>query len=266
MPFATSAAMHIGSQHEVYSRNNQDSWHAIRARDLIVAGVADGCGAGRRTEVGSCLGVTYLVNNAAKMLHAKGYVNWGELLYAYNQYVIGLVNALVPKSEQRFDQLVSRFFMHTALLAILYEGYGGYAEFVRFGDGYVYVNGKILFPPEKQNNFPLVPTDLIWHPELWQRIYENHSCSLADVSSFLLATDGFAGIVANQKEQLPGRTELVGDISQLWTDPKFTANPGELGRYLRRVGATNPPPGSQLTSEPGHLKDDTTLFLAVRTP
>lgn len=265
LPFAVSAATVIGGMHYGAKTNNQDGYTVIEEDDFIVAGVADGCGAGDYTEVGSRLGITFLVNGAASMLRQNRRVEWGKLLHRYNRFVVDAANAMCPTSQEHFDRLITSFFMHTVILTVIHRAFGGYVTLARFGDGYAVLNGKNVFVPFAKNNHPLVPMDLIKHEELWWRIREVRTVGLRKVKSLLVATDGFADVVASQHKRLPGRTERVGNVNRLWHDKTFATEPGKLGRYLHRIGTAFPPSGSAAPSEPGHLRDDTTIVLIVRT-
>jgi hypothetical protein len=84
------------------------------------------------------------------------------------------------------------------------------------------------------------------------------------VESILIGTDGVSDLIKAANCNLPGKSELVGEIGQFWEDDRYFKNPDAIRRQLALINreVTKPDwPEHQLTKEVGLLPDDTTLVV-----
>jgi serine/threonine protein phosphatase PrpC len=66
MTFTVATASIIGSSHRKLYYNNQDAYHYYEDKNIMIGVVADGCGSSSNSEVGSRLGVDFVVNFCKK--------------------------------------------------------------------------------------------------------------------------------------------------------------------------------------------------------
>jgi hypothetical protein len=85
---------------------------------------------------------------------------------------------------------------------------------------------------------------------------------------FLIGSDGLEHLREKSHLSLPGKRQLVGDLSQFWEEDSFIKNPDNIRRRLALINRTSVKPNWNnrcLDTHSGHLKDDTTLIIGRRS-
>lgn len=293
----------IGRDHREAGRNNQDAFAWHQDARCTIAVVADGCSEGAHSEVGAQLGARLLVRAIEDRFweYATNPYDetrrepveipefWEEAQSAF----LADLGTLIPRMANlrvRGDRIVLDYFLSTVVGALITERY---AYVFSVGDGVIAVNGEVETLGPFPGNAPPYPmyvgmapgaameerTKFRLRPPIPLRgpfAFSPQSCDGAKheqakgegggagVQSLLIGTDGVADLIAAAERPLPGKDELVGPLSQFWTDDRYFRNPDMLRRRLTLVNRdTARVEDSALIREPGLLRDDTTL-VAIR--
>ncbi len=231
-PFSITAGTQIGSAHIHGGKNNQDGWAIYQDQQIAIAVVADGCGSAPHSEVGAKLGSKLLCEIIRES--ATDYsLDWE----AISDKFLWQIRAIANNMTAHVMQALHDYFLFTVVGCVITPQ----SSFIfSAGDGYYALNGNLYELPAMQGNRPpyltlslldsRFPTQLSIHQEV-------HS---AEISSILLATDGF-GEIAHQ--------EIIDDFI---SNPKYQKNLDCIRRKL-----------CLLQKEIG-LTDDTTLIIVKR--
>lgn len=263
----------IGRDHVRSQKNNQDSFFWTEKNGLLVAAVSDGCSAGSKSEVGANLGCRLLVKNLEAELISVRAENFNRLvlevaLERARQDTLAEMRILAKSLGGSFSSVVEEYFLFTLLGGIFTEKY---SALFAVGDGLFFLNGEKIelgpFPGNKPPylSYALVDNSLGTLPELFRfRIFR--FVETKDVENCLIATDGAKDLLAVTDRQIPGKEEVVGEISRFWQDDKYFTNPDQLRRrltLLNRDSKLYDPRTATLKVENGLLPDDTT-FIVIR--
>jgi hypothetical protein len=251
----------IGRDHRMVPKNNQDSWSIWKYDNLTVGIVADGCGSGMHSEVGAKLGVQML-GVALRSEHQRyGQINWPRV----QRNMLTQLDSVAQMMGDDYRKIVESYMLFT-LLGVIIDNER--ATFFALGDGTIIINGEALSIGPFQNN---APPYLGYGLLLDKLTIEANAVALqpvcdlpiAQVASFLIATDGIDDVVRNDHGTLPGLGKPVGSIEQFWqNDRYFGNNPELLSRQLKLIGRDWP----AVQPQPGLLGDDTTIIVGRRTP
>ncbi len=259
--FQLAGGSMVGRDHRMVNKNNQDSYVIQSYSDLTVAVVADGCGSGAKTEVGSQLGARLVAEQIARAYGAYRTIDWQKT----QRHVLSQLDLLAQNLGGDFRRVVEEYFLFTIVGVVLEPKK---ATFFACGDGTIYVNGCHLpLGPFAGNMPPYIAYGLLEN-ELKIDVREVRlapvvELATSDLTSFLIGTDGIDDFVGHEARMMPGIDRLVGPIDQFWTDDRyFRGNPDLVSRQLRLVGRDWP------LSNPEHglLHDDTTLIVGRRIP
>jgi hypothetical protein len=141
------AASAIGRAHRRAGRGSQDAWAAARldvgGAPVVVAAVADGCSAGRRSEVGAGVGARFAVASAAR--RAREGLRGGALAESVLGDVVDELDRLcrgwaVDRSDDERQALVAEHLLFTLLVAVVRDER---AIVFGVGDGVVSVDGDV---------------------------------------------------------------------------------------------------------------------------
>jgi len=181
--------------------NNQDAFSFIEKDNLIIAVIADGCGAGKHSEVGSKLGVKLITSELAhgpckycgEML-SDWDASWERINSKLQKLVFDMSHGLA-----NFEDTVRDYFLFTIIgVAITPED----VLIFHKGDGLYSINGNInsLYQENCPDYFghgllrPFSPGVSITLPQTYQ-------IDVPSVKSIVLATDGAEGYDINQFTQ-----------------------------------------------------------------
>ncbi len=277
--FQYTAGSVRGKEHFLDGKNNQDAFCIESQGGMTVVIVSDGCGdsSSPYSEVGARIGsrltahsVLALASRALSMPAPKNssYLLSESLWETVRQDVLSQLRILARWMGTSMTEVVRNHFLFTTMGALITEDV---SVFFGLGDGVVIVNGEekaISFPDNKPPyiGYGLVSSTL--DLELEHSSYTIHQAVWTrDLESFVIATDGISDLMGSAERMMPGTTQLVGPISQLWTNSSFFANPDNLRRWLARANRD----GQKMDWEErvarkyhGLLHDDTTIVVGRR--
>ncbi len=257
------------------SRNNQDSFVIHQDDEVVIGLVADGCGSGAYSETGARLIVQ--LGLTALLLNLRSFCFSGEedsvkqeikkLLFRVKQQILGqisvLARAMTPPGAS-FGKVIEDHFLATLVgFVILPE----WSFVFHCGDGVYGVNGELFeLGPFPDNAPPYLSYNLTG-----SKLLEKHEDVLdlqialikptALTENIMVGCDGVMDIRRHADRNLPGQTELLGPVSQLWEEEAYVKNPQLLQRLLNRA---NRYVSRGEMSSIGLLPDDTTLVLAIQ--
>lgn len=276
--FEWAAASVVGTDHRkpFVWKNNQDAFRVQVKDDRFIAVVADGCGSGAYSELGSRMG-THLATDA--LLKIDWTANESgiqtSLAFARSEIIASLGRLLGEFGVESRSQFVIDHFLFTLMALVITPE----RTFVLgIGDGVYAVNGEVVqIGPFPGNEPPyLVYGGLVKSrvaPELCEFTI-HRSLSTAELRSVCVGTDGAGDFqrIAGLKMPVqpdPKRVELVGPLSQFWDSDRFFKNPEALRRRLNLINNSSARPNwatKEIETENGRLKDDTTLVVVRRRP
>lgn len=250
-PFVAVGGSMVGREHARLHRNNQDAV-ALAAGAWTVAVVADGCSAGRASEVGARVGAAFVAARLGGLLDAAGgdpgagARALGDALAEALGGLAGLLGG--DRSAQVADHLLFGFLA----AAVGPER----ACVIGLGDGVYSVNGAAhALDPGPENAPPYVGYRLLGRAELaldpGPLVPVVHAdLPTAELASLLIATDGATELLGDGAPLRDGGAVRLGDLE---ADPRYAASPSALHRRLVSLGDVH-----------GRLRDDTTVAVIRR--
>lgn len=244
----------IGRDHRIPGKNRQDSCCVRSEADISVAICTDGCGSSPNSEVGAQLWAKMTADAVLKAFNASDDPDWSQIqadLLTKMDTLISLIGGSRTKA-------VNDFLLFTIVGAVITPAW---SVFFSFGDGFMVVNGtQIRLGPFPDNTPPylaycLAQTSL--NPNLL-RFQIHRRISTSELEHFLIGTDGVEDLARAEGKTFPGKLNLVGPISSLWTDDRFFNNADMVRRHLVLVNGGSKP------ALMGYLIDDTTLISGRR--
>lgn len=252
----------IGRDHRLAGRNNQDGWTIVQEDDVTIGVLADGCGSGVRSEVGSLVGVRVLAQ-AIRTSYFEGRhreVNWPRV----QQYALSQLDVLARSMGGAYRKVIEEYFLFTLVGFVIDQNR---AVFFTLGDGTVIINDESIEIGPYPDNAPpylgycLIQDEVDVDPALLQ-LQVVGSLAVEDLESFLIATDGIDDFIAREQAAVPGLSTQVGPLNQFYEEDRYFANPELISRRLKLIGRDWPVNQPQ----PGLLHDDTTLIVGRRAP
>jgi len=266
--FEIAAGSVLGSNHKWDEKNNQDAFHCLIDDKYTIAVVCDGCSEGKHSEIGARIGSMIVANNIRQALDES---------YIYNLALSGaritalqdLKAVIRTMSTEHTSQLVNDYFLFTVVGVIISE----HTTMVfSLGDGAYALNGKITRLGPFPNNAPpylayggLVESSIQDEQLVRFQVYE--LLETRQVESIMIGTDGIIDFINAENQNIPGKTDKVGPLSQFWTENKYFTNKDMVRRklYLTNKAVTRPIWSEQrMATEKGLLPDDTTLVVMRR--
>lgn len=254
--FQLAGGSMIGRDHRIVPKNNQDSWAIWQSKALTIAIIADGCGSGRYSEIGSKLGVQILGSYLDKEYTSIDSFSWRQA----QQALLSNIDTLARAIGGDYKQVIEDYFLFTLLGVVIDREF---AVFFAVGDGTIFVNGlHIQLGPFPDNTPPYISYNLISE----KVVVDSESIQLGpilqvpvgELETFLIATDGIDDYMNREGDQLPGLEKTLEPLQRFWEDDKyFRGNPQLLSRQLKLAARDWP----QNNPEPGILSDDTTLVV-----
>ena len=271
---------HRGRGNVLTGINNQDAVFTSQSADLTLIAEADGNSSCSDSEVGAKLAVAMLGNSVTAHFKLLNFALEKEDDRALNEFwrrvkqdmLTGLHN-LAKTLGPSLSATVQKYFIFTLVGAIVTQTK---SLVFSLGDGMYCVNGLwYTIGPYANNTPPALGYCLSGStafdtnsPELefkTQMIMPTES-----VDWIVVGSDGVKELIAAQSRNIPGKDELVGPISQVWTNDLFFQNPDGLRRRLslmnrtfmriKREGGTI----VEADIENGLFADDVTLAVARR--
>lgn len=252
----------IGRDHRWAGANSQDSWTILEADGLTIGVVADGCGSHAHSEVGAQLGVNILAESIrAAYAGPKRQIRWARV----QQHVVSQLDVLVRAMGGNYREVIEQYFLFT-LLGFVTDGQT--ITFFALGDGTIAINGVVTnLGPFPNNEPPYIGYSLMGEnvgvdADLLRLHPIFAPFDVADVDSFMLATDGVDYLIASEGKQKPGLSDFVGPIEQFWSEEKYFQRHIAIERELKLIGRDYPVKDPEF----GYLRDDTTIIVGRRIP
>jgi len=252
----------IGRHHRRAGRGCQDAYAWTRAGDAVVAAVCDGCGSGRRSEVGAALGARLWTQAVARRLGGTGDAGDPALWAGARDDVAGHLAAVAAAMGGDLVATVAEHFLFTSLVAVLTPRH---AVVHAIGDGVYAIDDTVHV---------LGPFDDDCPPYLGYGVLGRMPTATvldvrpAAVRSIALASDGAVDLIASAGHRCALDGEPVGPLSQFWTGDRYLRNPDAVRRRLAVINEEHIAidPGRGVLERSGApLADDTTVVVLVRS-
>jgi len=275
----------IGKLHRDEGKNNQDAFDWRSNASYTLGIVTDGCSRrmgpdgyqSTHCEVGAHIGARIITESIEHHLSrfVGRQISWGDATAQIfwervRQDILAQITVLAKSMGKSLTEVIAEYFMFTVVGYLITPSR---TSVFSIGDGVYVLNGEVNrigpFPDNKPPylTYAISPADIsITHPELIK--FQIHEVVPTDqVQSILIGTDGVVDLIDVAEKCLPGKTELVGPISQFWEDDKYFDNPDLIRRRLfltNRDLVKVSRPERHLNRIHGLLRDDTTLVVVRR--
>ena len=275
IPFVVASGSVPGTDHTKPGQsawtNNHDAVAHVVGKDHLVAVVADGCGSGAHSEIGSGVGVQLVVTLISDMVenivHRDPEPVLDESFWErIATMTVGHLAVLARSMGRSISTIVNDYLLFT-LVGIVVLPCRTYV--FSLGDGMYAVNGRIeLLGPFPNNSPPylmyrLTGSSLGHHDPAQLRIKVNEIIPTSTFEHGIIGTDGVCDLVRCVECAMPQRNEVVGPLSQFWTDVRYVRNADMI---RRRLALMNKEYAVNNRIMRGLLHDDTTLALVRRLP
>jgi hypothetical protein len=260
----------VGRSHTERHIPNQDALYVCENDCMIFAAVCDGCGSAKYSEIGARLGAAWLAQSLRKEWRAiyDGYSAETYLKFV-QQNVVKDIDTVSGTIKENAVDVISNYFLFTAVIAMISETKTIIAS---IGDGFFAVNGVVQQIGPYENNAPpyiaynLVKDVVNIDPNILN--FKVHlDTETRYVDTLMIGTDGLEDLISAEERTCPGKEhDVVGPISQFWTDDKYFKNPVALDRRLNVINKNSCKLENRLhlKKEPGILRDDTSLIVIRR--
>lgn len=262
----------IGTDHKKLNKNNQDAFYYKVYKNFTVALVGDGCSGCKHSEVGSQIGVNLIAHSistqVARLVGVNGsYLASEGFWKRVREDVLAYIRTLANQMSDSVSEIVSNYFLFTVVGTIISEHE---AVFFSLGDGVLIVNGESYKLGPFEDNTPpylaygLIDTSLkttdpgILHFKIAKRLPQEQ------LDNFLIGTDGVSDLISSADKTIPGKTDLIGSISQFWEEDIYLRNSEKIACQLNLINRDY----SKIdwdkkvnTKETGRLPDDTTFIV-----
>ncbi len=272
--FQIAGASVLGSRHLKIGKNNQDSYIWIRNPDYIIGIVSDGCSSGPHSEVGSNIIAPLFAQTLATYLSKphlslsdENYFRHDWLWYNVRQDVLARIRVLAQSMDENLIATICKYFLCTVVGCVITPTS---TCIFGCGDGVFSLNGDIhMLGPFPGNKPPYLCYGITGsevtnqNPSLLD-IQRHIICPTDDVQSLLIGSDGVADLMNMADQHLPGREEIIGDISQFWTDDIYFLNPEWMRNVLTTINTEKRKPVWEertIMKYQGLLPDDTTAIV-----
>lgn len=257
-----------GRRKVLVGKCNQDAHIVYATDDYLLALVLDGCGSGAHSEVGSNEAAALLIQAFAKYLiyHVPGEDMFERVL----QDVLAEIRVRANGMGPSLSRAISDYYLFTVVGVYLDRSH---TVIFSLGDGVFFLNGEMTDIGPFPGNAPpymaygITESPLTTeHPELLE--FQIHSqIATEELQTLLIGTDGVLHMVAAENKFIPGRAEIVGPVSQFWTNNIYFENAFALQRRLNLINRDHVDVNwkdQKIYEEAGRLKDDTTMVVIRR--
>lgn len=249
-------------------KSNQDAHLIFFTEDYFIALVLDGCGGGIHSEVGSKEAAALLMRAFAQYL--TYHVPSAAMFSRVGDDVLAEIRVRANSMGPSLSQIINDYYLFTVVGVYIDRSV---TVVFSLGDGVFYVNGEMTdIGPFPENAPPYMAYGITGspltqeHPELLEfKIHTQHATE--KIETLLIGTDGILHMVDAEKLTIPGREELVGPVSQFWTDDRCFENPFAVQRRLNVINRDHVEvdwENQKIIETGGRLKDDTTLVVVRR--
>lgn len=261
-----------GRSHTSIGKANQDAYTWYRGEDCLIALVADGCGSGKRSEIGAELGLRLLAWSLAQAapLQVRAGKSLGELEFFEGARIslLGEIDRLLLAMGGSRMEAVADFFLFTVVgLCIA----GEEACLFSAGDGLFALNGRVTeLGPFARNEPPYLGYGLLDVSATAReppRFVVHEVLPAREIEAIVLGTDGACDLHRASARPLPGGGGEVGPLDQFWRDDVHFKNRDSIRRRLSLINREVSRPvweERRMVKERGLLEDDTTVVALRR--
>lgn len=252
-----------GREHVLNHQNNQDAYRWYEQDDVFVAVVADGCGSGDHSEVGSNLGVNWFVNAVVNDIRFNAPWRGQLCLDHVTETVLDRLKATaLGMGDGRHLQksILGEYFLFTLVAVVCYADK---AQVVSMGDGVVLVNAETVEWSYPGNKPPYIAYGLLGENPKWTVHWSGHPDEL---ERFVIGTDGVGDLRMNALKPTPNGNSVVHALDDLPHMDALYRNEFALTRTLNLYNADGVQirAGETVRKYHGFLRDDTTLIVGRR--
>lgn len=232
-------------------KNNQDASFTKSVPGCTIGIVADGCGSGAQSEVGSSLGVRIFGETLFRFIMESG--KDGEIpirlradtLERTRMKMLGSISVLTEALSGRIGDTIETYFLFSIVGFVILEEM---TYIFACGDGSYMINGvETKLGPYPGNEPPYPCYALLGKPEL--SAFSLKEYATTEVSDIAVATDGV--------DYFPGT--FTDGYARMVAENRIFTNPDTLRRFLAIL---NKERVEDSILVPGPLKDDTTIVIA----
>ncbi|MDJ0897902.1 MAG: protein phosphatase 2C domain-containing protein [Xenococcus sp. MO_188.B8] len=269
IPFELAVGSVRGREHLRLERNNQDAYAILRNEQYTVAVVCDGCGSGQYSEVGAQIGARLTIESLTRALSSQSSkgnpISSDRLLEQVRQDLLRQIDNLAQAMGGNWLQTLKDYFLFTIVGVVITS-----TDILVFslGDGVIIINGKEIDLGSFPGNAPPYLAYELSAIAPNHRLRSHSLPPLEQVESILIGTDGVRELINVAQQQLPGKQELVGSISQFWQEDRYFTNPDQIRRRLSLINREVTKFDRQtqkLQKTLGLLPDDTSLVVLRRS-
>ena len=255
-----------GRDHWLARRNSQDAFDCVATSDVLVAVVADGCGASRYSETGARLLASLLARTLAR--RAAGGEDPFALAPAIDE-VLDLLRRLAFIGDPPSTGWLTEHLLATVLAVVVTPER---ALVFRIGDGIVGIDERLTTHESPGNAPAYLAYRLVRPPTRATRVLANVDAAPSPViewdgpasalRSVVLATDGATALPASPDD--PHAT-----LRAWLADDALFERPHALGRRLAQLARDEQVvdwDAQVIRRHAGVLEDDTTVLLLRRSP
>lgn len=268
----------IGRKHKIDGLNRQDAFQIVQSPSRFVAVVTDGLsliiGDGEEiptnSEFGATIGAHLIAKSVGELSLRVDSKREAEVLVGrpfwqrIEDDVLAHLRTEALLFGGSFQEVIEKYFMFTSLGALITPNI---SVFYAIGDGNFFINGeRFQLGPFPDNQPPYLAHRLssgTRHDITNLQFKVIKSLPTQDLKTFLIGSDGINDLIAAEKMPMPGRTELVGPISQFWQNDRYFTNPAAVDLRLSMMNDERQKvewDKRELNKFPGLLPDDTTLI------
>ncbi len=268
IPFELAVGSIRGREHLRLERNNQDAYATLSNEQYTVAVVCDGCGSGQHSEVGAQIGARLTIESLTRALSSQlsqgNSISSDRLLEQVRQDLLRQIDNLAQAMGGNWLQTLKDYFLFTIIGVVITP-----TEILVFslGDGVIIINGQEIDLASFPSNTPPYLAYGLSASAPDYRLRSHLLAPLEQVESILIGTDGVRELMNVAQQQLPGKQELVGSISQFWQEDRYFTNPDQIRRRLSLINREVTKFDRQtqkLQKTLGLLPDDTSLVVIRR--
>ena len=257
-----------GRRKVLVGKNNQDAYLIYFTENYFIALVLDGCGSKAHSDVGANETAALLMQAFEKYLryHSPG----GAMFDRVQQDVLAEIRVRANGMGPSLSRIINDYYLFTVVGMYIDRSH---TVIFSLGDGVFFVNGEMTeIGPFPENTPPYMAYAITGspltreYPELLN-IRIQTEFPTTELKTLLIGTDGILHLIAAENQTIPGRTELVGPISQFWTDDRYYSNALALQRRLNMINRDYVSvdwESRKIIEECGRLRDDTTLVVVRR--
>ena len=228
--FKVTSGTVTGTSHTNSMRNNQDAYTMQRNTQIAIGVIADGCSAGKHSEVGAHLGANIVAQRleyyALRVGKQIDYTSFdfteSAVTFPYweaiRQDTIAQLRMLATSMGESLSQTVNEYFLFT-ITGFTIAPFGTYIFTI--GDGVYALNNEVtIVGPFPGNEPPYLGYGLVGSSIDAKLLSFDVPVQVptSSVESLAIGSDGVSDFMTIADKNLPGKEVLVGKLSQFWTD------------------------------------------------